>query len=165
MATKYDIHGRVNDEGDRVIGLDLEIVPGKSIGGICLGDNADDIVWNILDEFDVQAFDFDNFGMKYTCYRIDGGAISFSANEAGNIVSLCCKPPYTGRFDKRFYPGITAGEIKARSKRQELVGGYLVLDRNYLAYYAMPDEIDDFDRFSDLDDDVVFNELYVGNLA
>lgn len=38
------------------------------------------------------------------------------------------------------------------------------MDRNFLIYYGMPDHIDDFNYFSDLDDDVVFEELYVGGL-
>ncbi len=42
--------------------------------------------------------------------------------------------------------------------------GYLIVDRNYLIYYSMPDDIDDFNSFSDLDDDVVFEELHVGGL-
>lgn len=147
-----------------VVRFDSDIVPGRSIGGISLGDCVEDIFYRVADTFDVEIFEFENFGVRYVCYEIAGGAISFSAKDDGKITALRCKPPYKGRFDRRFYPGITAGELKRVSRRQELMGGYLIVDRNYLIYYSMPDDIDDFNSFSDLDDDVVFEELHVGGL-
>ncbi|ELY2857425.1 hypothetical protein SMC92_004589 [Cronobacter dublinensis] len=147
-----------------VINLVSDIIPGKSIGGISLGDNVVDIIECIGDEFTIDVFSFENFGVKYFCYKINNGAISFTCNESGNIISLWCEPPYLGSFNKKLYPGITVGELKKISKKQSIIKGYLVIDNNKLIYYGMPDDIDDFNHFSDLDDDVIFNELYVGNL-
>lgn len=146
------------------ISLVKDIIPGKSIGGICLGDNVADITECIGDKFSIDVFPFENFGTKYFCYKINNGAISFACNESGQVVSLWCEPPYLGSFDKKLYPGITAGELKKISKKQSIIKGYLVIDNNKLIYYGMPEDIDDFNRFSDLEDDVMFNELYVGNL-
>lgn len=148
-----------------MISLDAEVVPGKSIGGISLGDNASDVIKSAAGKFSVDFLEFENFGVKYVCCKIEGGAISFSYNEDGKVVSLWCEPPYRGGGDRRFYPGITAGKLRRVSRKQEIIKGYLVVDDNYSVYYGMPDDIDDFDHFSDLDDDVVFSELYVGDLS
>lgn len=147
-----------------IINFDSDIIPGSSIGGISLGDCTEDVFECIADTFDVEISEFENFGGRYVSYEVSGGAITFVAREDGKISALWCKPPYKGRFDRRFYPGITAGELKSVSRRQEIFDGYLVVDRNYLIYYGMPEDIDDFNSFSDLDDGVVFNELHVGKL-
>lgn len=147
-----------------VVSLVEDIIPGKSIGGICLGDNVADVIESVGDKFSIDAISFENFGTKYFYYKINNGAISFTCNESGKIVSLWCKPPYLGKFDKKFYPGITVRELKNISKKQSIIKGYLIIDNNKLIYYGMPEDIDDFNRFSDLDDDVIFDELYVGNL-
>ncbi|AZL75660.1 hypothetical protein [Pseudomonas oryziphila] len=144
--------------------LDSDIVPGRSIGGVSLGDCAEEVFYCIADTFDVRIFEFENFGIRFVHYEVNGGVVSFVAKDDGKISSLWCKPPYSGNFDGRLFPGITAGELKSVSKRQELVSGYLVVDRNYLIYYGMSDNIDDFNHFSDLDDNVVFEELHVGGL-
>lgn len=146
------------------INLDENIIPGKSIGGISLGDNVNDIIKCIEAEYCINVIEFENFGVKYLCYKINDGAISFTVNDTGHIVSLWCEPPYKGSFNGKLYPGITARKLKEISSIQTIIKGYLVIDNNPLIYYGMPDDIDDFNCFSDLDDDVFFNELYVGDL-
>lgn len=151
-------------EDNAIIDMTLDIIPGKSIGGICLGDDVNDIIGRIGGRFDIDKSNFENFGVKYTHYKVNKGAVSFVCDESNKVISLWCEPPYKGSFNKKLYPGITAGELKAKSKKQILIKGYLVIDDNPFIYYGMPDDIDDFNFFSDLDDEVVFNELYVGNL-
>ncbi|HCT6471251.1 TPA: hypothetical protein OT496_003576, partial [Morganella morganii] len=81
------------------------------------------------------------------------------------IIALWCKPPYSGSYKNKLYPGITASKLNEVSKKQEIIKGYLVIDKDFHVYYGMPEDIDDFDCFSDLNDDVIFNELYVGDLG
>lgn len=147
-----------------IIGLDMDIIPGKSIGGISLGDNVNDVIKSIGEKHPISKYDFQNHTGNYSLYNIFNGAISFTCDSNNIIVALWCTPPYQGSFNKKLYPGITALEIRRRSKKQEIIKGYLVIDKNSPIYYGMPDEIDDFNSFSELDDDTIFNELYVGNL-
>ena len=147
-----------------IIGLDMDIVPGKSIGGICLGDNINDIIQRIEYKYSLTKSSFSNNTGNYSFYRVQGGAISFTTNNHGVIVALWCEPPYLGSFKGKLYPGITAREISDKSKRQDIIKGYLVIDQDFTIYFGMPDDIDDFNSFSDLDDETIFNELYVGNL-
>ncbi|MBQ0411497.1 hypothetical protein J7S97_18710, partial [Proteus mirabilis] len=70
------------------INLDENIIPGKSIGSISLGDNVNDIIKCIEAEYCINVIEFENFGVKYLCYKINDGAISFTVNDTGHIVSL-----------------------------------------------------------------------------
>lgn len=149
---------------DIIIGLDMDIIPGKSVGGISLGDNIDDIIRCVGQSYSVDKTNFSNHTGDYSFYKIQGGAISFTTNNHGIVVALWCEPPYQGSFDNKLYPGITALEIRRKSKRQDIIKGYLVIDRDLTIYFGMPDDIDDFNFFTDLDDETTFNELYVGNL-
>ncbi|MEN3753037.1 hypothetical protein [Mangrovibacter yixingensis] len=142
----------------------LNIVPGKSIGGISLGDNVDEIILSLGENVPFETFEFENFGTKYRCYRLTKEGLSFTTDEQGKIIALWCEPSYNGRFNGRLYPGITAKELRAVTRKQILVKGYLVVDDIYNLYFGMPDDIDDFNSFSDIDDDACFNELYVGDL-
>lgn len=147
-----------------IIGLDMDIVPGKSIGGIFLGANVNDIIQHIESKYNISKSSFSNATGNYSFYRVQGGAISFTTNNHDVIVALWCEPPYSGSFEGKLYPGITAREIRVKSKRQDIIKGYIVIDQDFTIYFGMPDYIDDFNCFSDLDDETVFNELYVGNL-
>lgn len=146
------------------IDFSLDIIPGKSIGGISLGDNVDDVTLSLSEGVSFEIFDFENFGVKYHCCKLGGGAVSFTIDESGKIISLWCEPPYKGSFNGKLYPGITAKELREVTRKQNLVKGYLVVDNIYGLYFGMPDDIDDFNSFSDVDDGVYFNELYVGSL-
>ncbi|PWD68134.1 hypothetical protein [Pectobacterium parmentieri] len=147
-----------------IIGLDMDIVPGKSIGGISLGENINEIIQRIECKYSIAKSIFSNNTGNYSFYRVQDGAISFTTNNHDVIVSLWCEPPYSGSFKGKLYPGITAREIREKSKRQDIIKGYLVIDQDFTIYFGMPDDIDDFNSFPDLDDEVVFNELYVGDL-
>lgn len=148
----------------KIIGLEQDIIAGKSIGGISLGDRESDIIDQIGDKYTIAQLQFKSQLEMYTLFKIADGAISFTSNKEGIIVSLWCKPPYKGSYNGRLYPGISALELKRISKRQELVKGYLVIDNMFNIYYGMPDDVDDFNCFNDLDNETRFNELYVGNL-
>ncbi|PIT13094.1 hypothetical protein BGI32_09610 [Snodgrassella alvi] len=147
-----------------IIGLDMDIIPGRSIGGISLGDYDKDIIECINNKYVIEKYSFNNQLGSYALYKIHNGAISFTSDEQGVIIALWCEPPYKGSYKRKLYPGITALELKKISKTQEIIKGYLVIDKNFFIYYGMPDNIDDFNSFSDIDDKTIFNELYVGNL-
>ncbi|GIZ28590.1 hypothetical protein TUM12151_15320 [Morganella morganii] len=148
-----------------VIRLDADIVPGKSIGGVSLSDNVSDVIRCINSGFTIKKHDISNSVGKFFLYKINGGAISFTSDEHGVIIALWCEPPYSGSYKNKLYPGITASKLNEVSKKQEIIKGYLVIDKYFHVYYGMPEDIDDFDCFSDLNDDVIFNELYVGDLG
>ena len=145
--------------------LNAEIVQGGSIGGISLGDDFYQVLDKIDSDFCANTFDFQNAGGKFLCCEIEGGAIAFSVDESGRIISIWCKKPYGGSFGGKLRPGMTAKEIFAVTSGQHEFSGYLILDGNYSVYYGMPAHYDDFEDFEkDIPDDLVFEELYVGNL-
>lgn len=144
---------------------DADIVPGKSIGGVSLGDSVSDVIRCIKSEFTIKKYDISNLVGKFFLYKINDGTISFTSDKYGIIIALWCEPPYSGSYKNKLYPEITASKLNEVSKKQEIIKGYLVIDKDFHVYYGMPEDIDDFDCFSDLNDDVIFNKLYVGDLG
>ncbi|EOD8960542.1 hypothetical protein ACJ5XU_004135, partial [Providencia stuartii] len=71
-----------------VIRLDADIVPGKSIGGVSLGDNVSDVVRCINSDFTIKEYDIGNSVGEFFLYKINGGAISFTSDKYGVIIAL-----------------------------------------------------------------------------
>lgn len=151
-------------ERNEVISFDAEIIPGKSIGGISIGED----VISVLDKLDngqgIEESVFSNFGVKYYLYSINNGIINFTTKDDGVVLALWCGIGYKGSYKGRYYPGVTVKDIKINFKSKELYGGYLVLDNNYNIYYGLPEEFDDYDNFCQLNDEIIFEDLYVGKL-
>lgn len=144
--------------------MSADIIAGESIGGISLGDNVLDILEAAGDKFAIKEIPFENFGNKYFHYKLNDGEINFTSNYDGEILAIWCEPGYLGMYNGYLYPGISAREIKEVSKIQEIYKGFLVIDRNFNVYYDLNEGVDDFDRFEDVNDEVKFNALYVGDL-
>ena len=141
-----------------------DIISGKSIGGLSIGDSAKDVVSRLNPECTLKSASFSNPSGKFIQYELDNGTISFTVGPDGKITALWCKRPYSGRFDKRLKPGMTASEIAKVTSHQMEFGGYLILDKNYKVFFSMPPDFDDFDDFDDFPADLIFEELHVGNL-
>jgi len=145
--------------------LKAEILQGLSIGGICIGDDINTVLSCLAEDCPVSSdYFFAPDGRCLMWYCFYDGAVSLTADEDGVILDVRCRKPYRGLFDGRIGPGMTAAEIAKFSRHQEECYGYLVLDNNYQIYLSLPDGCDDFERFSDLPEDIVFEQLYVGNL-
>lgn len=140
------------------------IVAGTSLGGIELGGFADEVLACLQDSCRVENTESEGPAGAFTLYELDGGVVGFGVDGDGVIVSLWCRQPYQGLYDGRLGPGMSVSEISKMSRRQFEFGGYLVLDRNYQVYFGLPALFDDFDSFDELPRDLVFEELYVGDL-
>lgn len=149
---------------NKPVSLYAEILPGCSIGGIFIGEKVINVLDRLSSEQTLECEEFNNFGKVYDLYTVNNGEINFTSDESDIVLALWCSIGYKGSYDGKYYPGISVREVKKNFREKEIYHGYLVLDRNYKIYYGLPDAFDDFVNFDEVNDDIVLEDLYVGDL-
>lgn len=134
--------------------ITTSIVPGKSLGGISIGDQIDDITHRFSNDYVIEK--------TKNRTTISDGLITAYHDDSGIITSLSCNAAFKGCYLKKVWPGITVADIMKNTSRQTSWSGFVQVDRIEGLGLALPDELDDFERLTDdLDDSYVFEELWV----
>lgn len=159
-TTRFVVNSRQNAtvrltmKEDRM--LNNVIVPGKSLGGIRLGEEVGSVVERLSGAHLIEQLD------KNTL-KVDGGVITiYLDSESGRIASLACNAEFQGNYQGKLWPGMTVGDVLKNTAAQMAWCGFVQVDGVKGMGLPLPDEFDDFERLTDfLDRDFIFNELWV----
>lgn len=134
--------------------ITTSIVPGKSLGGIFLGEKIDDVIARLSKKYLIEK--------NLNCTTIDSGLITAYHDEEGFISSLSCNSTFQGTYQDKIWPGMTVADILTNTASQVAWSGFVQVDQMGGAGLSLPNEIDDFERLTDdFADDYVFEELWI----
>lgn len=132
------------------------IVPKKSIGGICIGENIEKIEARISGRYKIHK--------EVNSLTIDDGLIGAYHGTDGIISSISCNRSFTGNYQNKLWTGMTVADVLRHSKEQVAWSGFVQIDTISGIGLSLPEEHDDFESLADyLGLDFVFDELWVYN--
>jgi hypothetical protein len=130
------------------------INPGKSLGGISIGEQIDDVIARLANTYLIDK--------TINRTTINGGLITAYHGDDGLISSLSCNSNFKGSFQKKIWPGMTVADVIKNTSSQVAWSGFVQVDRIGGVGLSLPNELDDFERLTDdFDDSYVFEELWV----
>jgi hypothetical protein len=145
--------------------LDADIVPGRSIGGIVLGQQALEPIERLQQRARVVARPALN--PDYTCYDIDEAMTIVVANHDFLVANLAARGGYRGRLFGYIHAGmrvdeLIAGAPSALLRAIHLHNEFVYLDRAESVGFLLPPRYDDVaDRIEHLPAELVLDTLYV----
>ena len=136
--------------------LNNSIVPGKSIGGIHLGENIIDVMYKLEDD---HLFEQTN----HNTIVVDAGTVTiFHDAETGVITAISCNQNFKGNFMNKLWPGMSVKDVLENSRHQIAWCGFVEIDKFRGIGLSLPAKYDDFERITDfLTPDFIFEELWV----
>ncbi|MBT2749454.1 MULTISPECIES: hypothetical protein [unclassified Lysobacter] len=145
--------------------FDADIIPGRSIGGLALGEDALELVVRLQHEGRVSQRPALN--PDFSCYQVDEALVLIVDHRDFRIVNLAALAGYRGRLFGYIHAGMSVHELiagapsavlKAMRPRNE----FLYLDRAQSVGFVLPPDYDDVcDRVEDLPADLRLEALYV----
>ncbi|MBW8809190.1 MAG: hypothetical protein JF591_10230 [Lysobacter sp.] len=145
--------------------LDADIVPGRSIGGIVLGQEALGLIERLQQRHRVSARPALN--PDYTCYDIDEAMTIVVGNRDFVVANLAARRGYRGRLFGYIHAGmrvheLIAGAPSALLKAIHPHNEFVYLDRAESVGFLLPPQYDDAaDRIEHLPPELVLDTLYV----
>lgn len=145
--------------------LDADIVPGRSIGGIVLGQNALELIEGLQQRARVGVRPALN--PHYTCYDIDEAMTIVVANRDFAVANLAARGAYRGRLFGYIHAGMRVHDLIAGASSALLQAihphnEFVYLDRAESVGFLLPPRYDDaVDRIEHLPADLVLDTLYV----
>jgi hypothetical protein len=143
------------------IDYNAKIVPGESIGNICLSESAEK--WTAVAYAQGLQVSVNSFSSDFEEYILDNGVISFVTSKAtGLIQNICCSPPFLGTF-QGISVGITVESLLGMELQLTLLHGFLLLNQEFTIGFSLPNEYDrfDIDYVSDLPPSLLLDKLYI----
>ncbi|MEH6421987.1 hypothetical protein [Pseudomonas sp. CGJS7] len=145
--------------------LDADIVAGRSIAGIGLGEVALETIEALQRRHRVAQYPALN--PDYTCYRVDDALLLIVDNRDFVLVNLAALSGYRGRLFGYIRPGMSVRELIAGAPSALLKdlrphNQFLYLDRAQSTGFMLPPQYDDaVDRVDDLPPELVLDALYL----
>lgn len=145
--------------------LDADIVPGRSIGGIVLGEQALELIERLQQRARVVARPALN--PDYTRYDIDETITIVVDNRDFLVVNLAARSGYRGRLFGYIHAGIRVHDLIAGASSALLQAihphnEFVYLDRAESVGFLLPPQYDDAaDRIEHLPTELVLDMLYV----
>ncbi|MBN3731910.1 hypothetical protein G3N98_13360 [Burkholderia sp. Tr-20390] len=131
------------------------IVPSKSLGGILLSEQVQDVIDRLSETHVVER-------TGQNVVSIDETIAIYHDPENGRIESLACNSKFAGKYLDKLWPGMAVGEVLKNTETQIAWCGFVQVDDVKGVGLSLPDEFDDFERLTDfLSLDFVFEELWV----
>ena len=131
------------------------IIPGKSIGGISIGENVFDVQKRIHSHYDVKLSDGNSMS-------INDNMITLYYGKNGIISEISCSSKFNGVYDNKLWAGMTVEDVIRNTSSQVAWSGFVQVDNINGIGLPLPNEYDDFEKITDfLDLDFVFEELWV----
>lgn len=134
------------------------IIPGHSIGGICLGTT----VGSFLDQLEAD----DEIKAENNTIAIlnQGLIIIYYTPQTELITAISCNQLFPGIYDNKLWPGMNVADVIRNSSRQTAWSGFVQIDGIEGIGLSLPQENDDFDQLTDfLPPDFIFEELWIYN--
>ena len=131
------------------------IIPGKSIGGISIGENVFDVRKRIQSCYNIEVLDESSIS-------INDKMITLYHGKNGIINEISCNSKFNGVFDNKLWAGITVEDVIKNTSSQVAWSGFVQVDNIKSIGLSLPNECDDFEIITDfLDLDFVFEELWI----
>ena len=149
--------------------INSPIVSGHSIGGISLGSNPNIVSTKLQnDGLDISVESFENFGTKFSCWKIKEWGLSYTTDHTNTIYKITCDSCYRGGYEGRLYSGMTVQEIVENSNKQLIIHGMIVLDAEYGIFFEIPEfyngkQYDDVDSVAELPATMILENIHVMN--
>lgn len=134
--------------------INTSIVPKKSLGGISIGEQIDDVIARLSNTY--------VFDKTINRTSINDGLITAYDDDAGLISSLSCNSQFKGNYQNKIWPGMTVADVIKTTSRQVAWSGFVQVNRIVGIGLSLPNELDDFEQLTDdFEDSYVFEELWV----
>jgi len=118
-----------------------DIIPGKSLAGINLGDNINDYITNNI---------FNNYYIgKNGLMFLDDEIITIGYEDDGTIYSIMCDERFEGTYKNKLWAGMSVKDVLDNSHNQVAFGGCVIVDGINGIGLPLPKEYDDFERITD----------------
>lgn len=134
------------------------IIPGHSIGGICLGATAGSFL-DRLESNDEIIIENDTIAI------LNKGLITiYYTPRTELITAISCNKLFPGIYDHKLWPGMNINDVIRNSSRQIAWSGFVQIDGIEGIGLSLPEEHDDFEQLTDfLSPNFIFDELWVYN--
>jgi hypothetical protein len=119
----------------------LDIIPGKSLAGISLNDNINNVIKNISGLYTIEITD----GIVF----LDNGLITIGYEDNNSIYSIMCNENFEGKYNDQLWAGMSVKDVLAHSRCQVALGGCVVVDGINGIGLPLPDGYDDFENITD----------------
>lgn len=134
--------------------ITTSIVPKKSLGGISIGEQIDDVIARLSNTYLIDR--------SINRTTINGGLITAYHDDAGFISSLSCNSKFEGDYKNKIWPGMTVADVTKNTSKQVAWSGFVEVDQIGGVGLSLPNELDDFERLADyFDEGYVFEDLWV----
>ena len=146
-----------------MINLNSEILSGKGLAGVCLGDNISIYMDEMFSNFDIEfkEYSIPNGDVRNT-YSINSTVIITTLPE-GLIISIGCNEQYNGYYEGVLCAGQTMKYICDHTQHQQIHNGGLVVNNDFGLLFEIPAPYDELaDDIEKLPLALTFNEIYVG---
>lgn len=132
------------------------IIPGQSIGGVCLGTTAGSFL-DRLESNDEIIMETD------TAVILNQGLITiYYTLKKELITAISCNKLFTGTYAGKLWPGMNVTDVTRNSSTQIAWSGFVQVDGIQGIGLSMPEEQDDFEQLTDtFSPDFIFEELWV----
>lgn len=144
--------------------LDADIVPGRSIAGLTLGEDALELIVRLQQQHSVK--EIPGMNPNFARYEIDEALRLVVDSRDFKIVELAALVGYRRPLFGYVRAGMSVRELivgapSALLKQIHLFNDMLYLDRAESVGFLLPPQYDDFDRIDDLPGDFVLDALHV----
>lgn len=130
------------------------IIPGKSLGGISIGEQIADVIAQLSSDYTVEK--------KQNSTIISGGLITAYHDGSGLISSLSCNSNFKGNYLNKLWPGMTVADLMEHTSTQIAWSGFVQVDCIEGIGLSLTDDHDDFESLTDeFGSSYVFEELWV----
>jgi hypothetical protein len=146
--------------------INLEIVSGKSVAGIEIGENISKYLEDIYDgKYNVESIRYNNPNGVFHSYNINMDLITINTLESGEIISITCNQEYSGKYRNQLHTGMSVENIIKNSNKQLILHGCLIVNNDFGFYFILPSPYDEIaDNITQLPKDLVLNYIHVENI-
>ncbi|BEU74686.1 hypothetical protein MAFF211271_42410 (plasmid) [Ralstonia syzygii subsp. indonesiensis] len=151
---------------NEMIDFGADIVSGKSVGNIVLGDNVSEYLEEMYSRYHVTVKEYHlPDGAARFAYHLDE-TLTVVTLPTGSIFSIGCNEKYRGRCNGCIYPGQTMGDVIKVTERQRIFNGCLVTNDDFGFSFVLPQPYDEIaDTIGDIPLDLGLEEIYVSDFS
>ncbi len=146
-----------------MINFDSDILSGKSLAGILVGENISIYINEMFSNFDIELnkYSIPNGDIRHT-YSINSTVVVTTLPE-GEIVSIGANKRYMGCYEGSICTGKTMGYICDHTHYQQVHNGGLIINRDFGLIFEIPTPYDELaDNIEKIPLDLIFNEIFIG---
>lgn len=149
-----------------MINFYADILSGRALGNVFLGENISKYMNELYDDFKVTYFDyFLPDGEKRLAYIV-GDTMTIATLEDGTIISIGCNVNYKGRYNNILHTGQTMREIIELTCKQRIFNDCIIVNDDFGFSFELPAPYDEIaDSIAHIPLDLILNEIRVADYS